>query len=414
MTSPARSDRPRETALYARAKAVIPGGVPGHQSPAFSLPGIAPCFAKKASGALYWDVDDRRFIDFMGGFGPLVLGACHPEVEAAYQAAIADGVCLNHPTEWTVRLAERLVELVDFAEWALFGKNGADMTGLSIRIAREHTGRPLVIRVSGAYHGTDPWCAESKAGVLPADQTSVIQIPWNNATALEEVGARHAGRIAAIVTTPFHHPGYADMELPEPSFLRGIRRFCDRQRAVWILDDVRGGFRHHIGGSHRYFDFTPDLACYSKAMANGHALSALVGERRLRPAAAHIFATGSFWNNPAPMAAALKTIEILQREQSIPGMLRRGREWIDAFVGLGRRHGLELAASGTPTLPFIRVADDPDFFRQQRLCAFAIEEGVFLHPHHNWFIGAAHDDAVLEQSLDALDRAIRRFLSAPA
>lgn len=402
-------DLPVASALFQRAAAVIPGAIPGHQSPALTIPGSFPYFAKRANGALYWDVDDRRFIDFMGGYGPLVLGACHPEVDAAFDEARAAGHCFNHPTEWTVRLAERLVELVDFADWAFFGKNGADMTYWAIRVAREHTRRPIIIKVAGAYHGTEPWCSDTLAGVLSEDKAYVREIPWNATAALDTLIDKCGDQIAAIVTPPFDHRTFGDMALPDPGFLDTIRQQCDRTGCLWILDDVRGGFRHHLGGSHRYFGFTPDLACYSKALANGYALSAAVGRESHRPAAARVFATGSFWNNPAPMAAALKTIEILEREQSIPKMLQRGSEWVAQFVELGKKHGVELVASGTPTLPYLRVAEDPGFFRQQKLCTAALEEGVFLHPHHNWFIGAAHDDALLEESLQAIERALQRF-----
>jgi glutamate-1-semialdehyde 2,1-aminomutase len=402
-------DQPQATLLYERAAAVIPGAIPGHQSPALSVPGSFPYFAKRASGACYWDVDGRRFIDFMGGYGPLVLGAAHPEVDAAYSATLKDGNCLNHPTEWTVRLAEALVERVDFADWAFFGKNGADMTYWAIRVAREHTQRPKILKVSEAYHGTEPWCSDTLAGVTPGDKADVLQIPWNDQAALDDALQMHGDSIAGLVTTPFHHPSYGDMQLPEPSFLSAIRRHCDAIGAVWILDDVRGGFRHDIGGSHRYFGFTPDLSCYSKAIANGYALSAAVGRDSLRPAASRVFATGSFWNNPAPQAAAIKTIEILERDACIPGMLRRGSKWIEAFLALGSQHGVEFKASGTPTLPYLRIADDPGFFKQQSFCSAAIRQGVFLHPHHNWFIGAAHDDALLEESLTAIDRALGDF-----
>lgn len=395
--------------LYARAQAVIPGGIPGHQSPALCLPGVSPYFAKRASGAVYWDVDDRRFIDFMGGYGPLVLGAQHSEVDAAYQYGIREGNCFNHPTEWTVRLAEKLVGLVDFADWAFFAKNGADLTYWALRVAREHTQKPYIVRVSGAYHGTEPWCTDTMAGVLADDKSSVIELAWNDRSTLADLINAKGDAIAGIITTPFHHPSYGDMQLPDQNFLQDIRDYCNKFNAVWILDDVRGGFRHHLGGSHRYFGFEPDFACYSKAIANGYALSAAVGHAALRPAASKVFATGSFWNNPGPLAAALKTIEVLERNSCIPKMLNRGKAWVDEFINLGEQAGVPLVASGSPTLPYIRVANDPGFFKQQQFCSFAIKEGIFLHPHHNWFIGAAHTDERLEESLQCLARALQRM-----
>jgi glutamate-1-semialdehyde 2,1-aminomutase len=398
------------SSLFQRAAKVIPCGIPGHQSPVFTVAGHFPYFAKRAEGAIYWDADGNRLIDFMCGFGPLILGAGQPEVAAAVAAVEADGVCFNHPTEWTVRLAERLVEGIDIADWAFFGKNGADMTYWAVRVAREHTGRSKMLRFSHAYHGTEPWCSDNPAGVTTADKADVIEVPWNDIPALDSVIQRHGHELAGIISTPFDHPNYADMSLPDPQFLLSIRKHLDAIGGLWILDDVRCGFRHHIGGSHRYFGFSPDLICYSKAIANGYALSACVGREAIRPAASRVFATGSFWHNPGPYAAALKTLEIIEREAVIPSILARGDEWIKDFLALGQKHGIELIFSGTPAMPYIRIANDPGFLLQQKFCCAAVSEGVFLHPHHNWFIGHAHTDAVMEDSLCRIARAMERFV----
>ncbi|MCC5840549.1 MAG: aminotransferase class III-fold pyridoxal phosphate-dependent enzyme [Opitutales bacterium] len=395
--------------LFQRAVRVIPGGIPGHQSPVFTVPGQFPYFAKRAEGPFYWDEGGNRYIDFLCAYGPLVLGAGRPEVAAAVAAAEAGGICFNHPTEWTVRLAERLVEMVDIADWAFFGKNGADMTYWSIRVAREHTGRRKILRFLHAYHGTDPWCTDCSAGVVEGDRADILQAPWNDTAALNAIFDLHGHELAGIISTPFDHPNYADMTLPDPAFQRAIRRGLDACGGLWIYDDVRCGFRHHLGGTHRYFDCSPDLICYSKALANGYAIAACVGRESFRAAASKVFATGSFWNNPGPFAAALATIDLLEQESVIPGILRRGQEWVDGFLALGEKHGIEFRASGTPALPYIRVADDPGFFRQQAFCATAIKHGIFLHPHHNWFIGHAHSEAVLEESLARVEAAILDF-----
>lgn len=400
---------PRSLDLLKRAADVIPGAIPGHQSPALAVPGQFPYFAERAEGALYWDTDGNRYIDFMCGYGPLVLGAAHPEVDQAFTAAQSKGVCFNHPTEQTVKLAERLVQLVDVADWAFFGKNGADMTFWALRVAREFSGRRKIIKVKGAYHGTEPWCTDCLAGVLAEDKAHIIETPWNDCQTLEEQVQKHAADLAAIVTTPFDHPTFGPMTMPDPAFLATIQRLIAPLPALWILDDIRAGFRHHIGGSHRHFNFTPDLICFSKAVANGYSLSATVGTEQLKAAASRTFATGSFWNNPGPMAAALKTMEVLERDDCIPAMLRRGAEWTELFLELGEKRGIPLIASGTPTLPFIHIANDPGFHQQQKFCSAAIRQGVFLHPHHNWFISNAHSDSILEESLTRIDKAMQQL-----
>ncbi|MCH8474827.1 MAG: aminotransferase class III-fold pyridoxal phosphate-dependent enzyme [Opitutales bacterium] len=398
--------------LLQKACDLLPGGIPGHQNPALTVPGTFPAFARRAEGAIYEDIEGHRLIDFMCGYGPLILGAAHPAVDEAFTQVARNGNCFNHPTEWTVRLAEKLVSLIDFADWAFFGKNGADMTYWATRVAREHTGKPYLIKFSQAYHGTEAWCSDAYAGALPEEKKYTLICPWNDPLALEKIFAEKRGQIAAVISTPFDHPVFADQSLPDPTFLKTIRNQCDQEGALWILDDVRCGFRHHLGGSHRYFNCQPDLSCYSKALANGYALSAAVGRQSLKPAASRVFATGSFWNNPAPMAAALKTIEILEQTDGPATILQKGQTWVEAFLDLGKKHGVPLVYSGTPAMPFLRIGEPQWAARQQDFCSAVLREGVFLHPHHNWFIGLQHTDAILEESLTKIDRALKNFRNA--
>lgn len=395
--------------LLQKACRLLPGGIPGHQNPALTVPGIFPAFARMAKGAAYEDVQGNRLLDFMCGYGPLILGAAHPEIDEAFHRVTMEGNCFNHPTEWTVRLAEKLVSLVDFADWAFFGKNGADMTYWATRVAREHTGKKYLLKFSHAYHGTEPWCSDNYAGVLPEEKEFTLSSPWNDVPNLQKIFSEKRGQIAGVISTPFDHPAFADQSLPQAEFLESIRALCDREKALWILDDVRGGFRHHLGGSHRYFGFQPDLSCFSKAIANGYALSAAVGRKEIKPAASRVFATGSFWNNPAPMAAALKTIELLEQAKAPETLLKRGQHWVDGFLALGQKHGLQLLYSGTPSMPFIRIEGPQWTTQQQHFCSAILREGVFLHPHHNWFLGLQHTEAILEESLDKIDRGMESF-----
>jgi len=396
----------KSQALFRRAAEIIPGGIYGHTTPAATLPGRTPYYAAEGCGCRYRDIDGNTFIDFMGGYGPLVLGYRHPEVEAAADAARARGAVFNHPTPLMVELAEALVSRVDFADWAVFAKNGADLTTWAVMVAREFTQRPKILKIRGAYHGTHAWCTPGHGGLLPEDRAHIHDFPFNNVAALEALFTRHRGQIAGLVLTPFHHPAFADSELPTPEFVAAANRLCKEHGALQILDDVRCGFRLSTDGSHSVYGYTPDLAVYCKALANGHPVSAAVGRAAQKPAASRVFLTGSFWNDPAPMAAALATLHIITRD-AVPGRLAAlGTRFVSGFIALGEKHRLPLLASGPPAMPYVRVAHDPSFIRTQQLCAAAVAQGVFLHPHHNWFISAAMTEADIDEALQRLDSAL--------
>ena len=396
----------KSQALFRRAAAVIPGGIHGHTTPAATVPGAVPYFAAQGHGCRYRDVDGNEFIDFMGGYGPLVLGYHHPEVEAAVESARRLGAAFNHPTPLLVELAEKLTARIDFADWAVFAKNGADLTNWSIMVAREVTGRPKILKIRGAYHGTAAWCTPGHGGLIPEDRAHIHDFPFNDVAALETLFARHRGAIAGLILTPFHHPAFADSELPTPEFVAAANRLCHEHGAILILDDVRCGFRLSTDGSHSTYGYTPDLAVYCKALANGHPISACVGRAAHKAAASRVFLTGSYWNDPAPMAAALATLDIIAREAIPQKLARTGQRFVDGFLALGEKHGTPLIASGPPAMPFVRVANDPSFARMQTLCAAAVANGVFIHPHHNWFISAAHTDADIDEALAKLDIAL--------
>ncbi|CAM3038544.1 aminotransferase class III-fold pyridoxal phosphate-dependent enzyme [Rariglobus hedericola] len=400
-------------ALFRRAAAVIPGGIYGHTTPAATVPGAVPYFAAEGFGCRYRDVDGNVFIDFMGGYGPLVLGYHHPEVEAAAHAARQLGAAFNHPTPLLVELAEKLTQRIDFADWAVFAKNGADLTNWSIMVAREVTGRPKILKIRGAYHGTAAWCTPGHGGLIPSDRVDIADFPFNDITALEALFAQHRGQVAGLILTPFHHPAFADSVLPTPEFVAACNRLCREHGALQILDDVRCGFRLTADGSHSLYGYKPDLAIYCKALANGHPISACVGRASHKAAASRVFLTGSYWSDPAPMAAALATLDIIAREQIPQRLALLGQRFVDGFLALGKKHGVDLIASGPPAMPYLRVKDDPSFMRTQALCTAIVAQGVFIHPHHNWFISAAMTEADIDEALRRIGIAFDSLPTTP-
>ena len=390
--------------LFARASRVIPGGIYGHTSPALTVPGNFPYFASRAEGGRYWDADGNELLDFMCGYGPIVLGHNHPEVEAAVERQRRAGDCFNHPTEAMVLLAERIVALTGLG-WAVFGKNGSDMTTWAMQVAREFTGRKKILRVRGGYHGAHAWCSPGHGGIIPEDRSHVHVFAWNDPGALRDLLARHRGQVAALIASPYHHPAFGDSALPASGFWSAVEEACRQEGVLLISDDVRAGFRLHLGGSHRHFGFAPDLVCFSKALGNGHAISAAVGRAELKVAASRVFLTGSFWQGAVAMCAALATLEVLERDDGIGRMRRLGERFAAGLRTGAERHGLRVNCSGPPAIPFMSFADDAGWRRQRRFCAEMARRGVFLHPHHNWFLCAAHTEADIDRTLVEADAA---------
>ena len=392
-------------ALFERAAQVIPGGIYGHASPAVAIPGSFPYYAERARGCRYWDVDGNEYIDYLCGYGPVILGHQHPEVEEAAARQQRDALCLNHPGPIMVELAEHLVSLVEFSAWAVFGKNGSDMTTWALQVAREHTMRRKILKVAGAFHGIDPWCTPGHAGLLVEDRVHIHDFHWNDPESFDRLLKEHRADIAGVIMTPFHHPAFQPSQMPAPGFWSHVETACRREGIVLILDDIRAGFRLNTRGSHLYFGFEPDLICFCKAIANGHALSAALGRKELRVAASKVFLTGSYWNSPPAMAAAMACLEILRREDTISALRRTGEMLVGGLIESGRQHGYAMIASGPPAIPFVSFADDPSLRRQQRFCAEVTRRGAIFHPHHNWFLSTAHTPQDITATLRMADEA---------
>jgi glutamate-1-semialdehyde 2,1-aminomutase len=400
----------QDAALRARAARVIPSGMYGHQS-VRSLPPGYPQFYARGRGAHLWDVDGRQYVDFLCGYGPNLLGYGHPEVEEAAAKQRERGDCLTGPSEVMVELAERFVETVAHADFALFAKNGTDATTICMTIARAHTGKRKVLRASGAYHGAAPWCTPVKAGVLPEDRAHLARFEYDDVASLEAAVEHTAGDLAAILVSPFRHDAYRDQHMPSRAFAQRARELCDAHGAALILDDVRAGFRLHEAGSWEPLGVRPDLTAFSKAIANGRALAAVTGSEPLRDAAQRIYTTGSFWFSAVPMAAALATLAIVRRERVIEHIGRLGQRLRDGLAAQAQQHGYGLRQTGPTQMPIMLFDDDPELARGNAFVAECAARGVLMHPWHNLFLCAAHSDADIDRALEATELALRALRS---
>ena len=395
----------KDQRLRARAAKVVPGGMYGHLA-AKSLPAGYPQFFARGEGCRLWDVDGRRYLDFMCSWGPIILGHKDPAVEEAAERQRREGDCLNGPSERMVELAERLVETVPHADWAMFQKNGTDATTAAVTVARAGTGRRKVLVARGAYHGAAPWCTPSVVGVTAEDRAHIGHFEFNDVASLEAAAEAARGDLAAILVSAFRHDLGRDQALPDPAFARRARALCDAADAALIVDDVRSGFRLSYGGSWETVGVRPDLAAWSKAIANGYALAALTGNDRFRDAASRIFITGSFWMTAVPMAAALATLGELRARDGIAHMERMGTRLRDGLDRLAARHGIGIRQTGPVQLPLILFDDDPAFEKGSLFSVEMLARGVYVHPRHNMFLSLAHREADIDEALAAADEAL--------
>ncbi|RYJ00088.1 MAG: aminotransferase class III-fold pyridoxal phosphate-dependent enzyme, partial [Acetobacteraceae bacterium] len=367
------------------------------------LPAGYPQYYQRAEGCRLTDVDGHTVIDFMCSWGPIVLGHRNPAVEEAAARQAAQGDAMNGPAAVLVELAEAMVAQIPAADWCLFEKNGTDATTACVTIARAGTGRRKILAARGSYHGAAPWCSPSLVGVTAEDRAHVLHYDYNDIASLENAVDQAEGDLAGILVAAFRHDLGRDQEMPDPAFARRLRELADQTGAALILDDVRAGFRLDLGGSWEPLGIRPDLSAWSKAIANGHALSAVTGAERFRAAAASIFTTGSFWCAAVPMAAALATLTELRRLDGPAHMQAMGERLRAGFAAGAARHGLAIRQSGPAQMPLMLFEGDADFTRGNAFCAAALRAGAYFHPKHNMFLSCAHTAADIDLALQAAE-----------
>jgi glutamate-1-semialdehyde 2,1-aminomutase len=273
-------------------------------------------------------------------------------------------------------------------------------------VARAHTGRRKIAKAEGAYHGIGPWCTPTLDGITEEDRVHVLTFPYNDAQALRALVEQNRDDLAGVIITPIRHDFMHDLELPNEAFLDAVRELCPGgEGPVLILDDVRCGFRLHMGGSAEYFALKPHLTGFSKALGNGHPISACVGAEDLKDAAGRVFFTGSFFTSAVPLAASLATLDEMVATDAIGRMFRVGETLKQGMLEQAGSLGLEVSYTGPVTMPFMTFADDPSLKKNKTFCARAYREGVFFHPFHNWFLSAAHGDEEIEETLAATRKA---------
>ncbi len=392
--------------LYEEAVALVPGGVLGARKPTDFINGEYPIFLESGKGCRLIDVDGNEFIDFLCGYGPIILGYREEEVdEAVYQQIRDKGFCFTLTQKFQNLLAKKLKELVPSSEMSIFLKTGSDATTAAIRIARAHTSKLKVMRCG--YHGWHDWCVEMKGGIPSKFWEDVFEFRYNHLDHLEELMAAHGDDTAAIIMTPFGHPNHQKMQTPAPGFLEGVRQIADKYGAVLIYDEIRTGFRLSMGGAQKLYGVTPDLTVLGKAMANGYPLSVVTGKKEvMMEAESKLFISSTFFPNSEAFVAALKTIEILERDNVLEKIWEKGGQLMKKIQGLIDTYDVGAELTGVAPMFYITFKkDETGAYKAKRKDFYTqlIRKGFFFTPFHHAYISHRHTDKDLELTITAME-----------
>ncbi len=398
--------------MFRRALKSVPAGIYGHLGPSEGcmIPVQSyPLFSSKAKGSYVWDVDGNRFIDYMCAYGPNFLGYNDPDVDAAAIEQLKKGNCATLAPDIFVDFAEEMVDTITSADWAFFAKNGGDATTFATMIARAYTNRKKIVLVKGYYHGVAPWTQKlGYAGVTEEDISNNLYIDWNAPEQFEALCKKYPNEIAGFIATPYYHPIFEDNELPPEGYWDKIRKICDENGVVLIVDDVRAGFRTHINGSDHRYGFKADLSCFCKAIANGYNVSAVTGVEKLKNAASDIMYTGSYWLSAVPFAAGLATLKKAKATNAVENNKKMGEYLCNGLTEVAKDNGFDLRCTGEPAMFFMRLVNDkPSTILHQQWVAECVKRGVFFTSHHNHFINAALTKEDVQYTWEVADEAYK-------
>jgi glutamate-1-semialdehyde 2,1-aminomutase len=413
--------------LFIRAQRSIPGGV---NSPvrAFRSVGGTPRFFKRGAGAYAWDADGKRYIDYVGSWGPLVLGHADPDVVSAVQTAAANGLSFGAPTEGEVELAELLLKLVPSMELVRLVSSGTEATMSAIRLARGYNGRDAIIKFEGCYHGhADSLLVKAGSGMLtfgapssggvPADLAQhTLVLDYNNAQQLHDAFTQHGDKIACVIVEPV--AGNMNLIAPKPEFLKAMRELCTQHGALLVFDEVMTGFRVGLGSAQGLYGITPDLSTFGKVIGGGMPLGAFGGRRDVMEKIAPlgpVYQAGTLSGNPLSVAAGLATLEKLRTPGFYERLAAQTTALVTGLTAAARRHGIAFSAqsiggmfgvyfTATPPTSYAEVmASDKEAFN--RFYHAMLEAGIYYAPsaYEAGFVSIAHSDADIAATVAAAD-----------
>jgi glutamate-1-semialdehyde 2,1-aminomutase len=436
MVSP-RKEPDKSSRLFARAQDLIPGGV---NSPvrAFRAVGGTPLFIKSAQGPFITDVDGRRFIDYVGSWGPMILGHADPEIVAALQAVAVNGTSFGAPNELEVELAAEIADAVPSIEMVRMVNSGTEATMSAIRLARGVTGRDKLVKFEGCYHGhADSLLVKAGSGVatlgLPdspgvpaALAQNTVTVPFNDAAAVEDVFKQHDD-IAAVIVEPV--VGNMGCVPPRESFLQALRQLTTRNGALLICDEVMTGFRVARGGAQALYGIKPDITCLGKIIGGGLPVGAYGGSRYLMRNIAPsgpIYQAGTLSGNPLAMTAGLLTLRRLRDEKVYAELERRSAQLCDGLSSIAHEAGIKTTTNRVGSMwttffsegPIVdwTTANKSDRELYGKFFHAMLHEGVYLAPSQfeAGFVSITHTEELIEQTIEAARKAFQVLTTSPS
>jgi glutamate-1-semialdehyde 2,1-aminomutase len=417
----------KNEALFQRAQAHIPGGV---NSPvrAFGSVGGVPRFFTRGEGAYAWDADGKRYIDYVGSWGPLILGHADPDVVKAVQDAAALGLSFGAPTEREIELADLLVKLVPSMDMVRLVSSGTEATMSAIRLARGYTGRDVIIKFEGCYHGhADSLLVKAGSGMLtfgnpsssgvPADLAQhTLVLAYNDAQQLRDAFVKHGDRIACIIVEPV--AGNMNLIAPTADFLSTMRALCTQHGAVLIFDEVMTGFRVGLKSAQGLFGITPDLSTFGKIVGGGMPLGAFGGRREIMENIAPlgpVYQAGTLSGNPLSVAAGLVTLDKIQAPGFYETLSAKTRALCEGLMAAARRHGVAFSAqavggmfglyfSAKPPTSYAEVMlSDKEAFN--RFFHAMLDKGIYLAPSafEAGFVSIVHGESDIAATVAAAE-----------
>ena len=411
--------------LFAEARKYIAGGV---NSPVRAFAGVGgePVFVRRAEGAWLEAEDGRRYIDYVGSWGPMILGHAHPAVVDAVQRAAADGLSFGAPTVAETRLAQRIAEFVPSVERVRMVSSGTEATMSAIRLARGHTGRDRIVKFEGCYHGhADALLVKAGSGALTlgipgspgvpaALAAETLTLEYNDIDAVERAFASVGGEIACVIVEPV--AGNMNLVPPVPGFLECLRTQCDRHGAILVFDEVMTGFRVARGGAQERFGIRPDLTTLGKIIGGGLPAAVLGGRADVMASLApegHVYQAGTLSGNPLATAAGLATLEALDAPGFYERLAGRTRQLAEGLLALAREAGVPLAVEACGGMFGFVFAEGPvrrhsqvvaaDLERFRAFFHAMLDAGIYLAPSafEAGFVSSAHGEDEIARTLDA-------------
>ena len=423
-------DHSRSEALFAQAAQLIPGGV---NSPvrAFRAVGGHPVFIARAEGARLYDVDGNAYIDYVGSWGPMILGHNHPEVRAAVAAALEDGASFGAPTQREVEMAQLVVDSVPSVEMVRMVNSGTEATMSAIRLARGFTGRDKIVKCEGCYHGHEDsllvkagsgamtFGVPTSPGVPAAVAQNTFTIPYNDLAAFEAVVKSNPDQIACLIIEPV--PGNMGCIEPLPGYLEGLRTITAREGIVLLFDEVMSGFRVALGGVQERTGVTPDLTTLGKIIGGGLPVGAYGGRREIMEKVAPVgpvYQAGTLSGNPLAMAAGIATLKLLRQPGTYQSLEAKAAKLCDGLAEIAARRGVPTFHTrvGAMFCTFFQAGPVTDYAsalasdtaRFGRYFQGMLEGGVNLAPSQfeAGFMSLAHTDADIGRTLEAADNVL--------